>query len=275
MLDALPTPPCVVTQVPETSMSRSPFYMRRQVDGHRLSGLVQEDEGIHGALPTHSACRLVAHFLSHLLGVLHAARTHNLPGHEVLCAIAGYLVPSFFGDDSAYTWNDVVDAPIASKAALTRSRALPRGLPRGGSTGRSAGLHHRAGWNAVRVAVTAAGTQRIGVLWPQACPQLQGAGLGEAGHANCGTAGGSHLMGGHPGRQLVCDEDGKDELGFGVKSTAESCVGLGLPEYRAGMGSLYREIAPRSASVDLDFTKSSGSRRAFDGRIGRHWRLGC
>ncbi|KFA56153.1 hypothetical protein S40293_00013 [Stachybotrys chartarum IBT 40293] len=155
--------------------------------GQRFSGLARERRGhprrylgrppatgvldaVDPALPTHSACRLVAHFLSHPLGVLHAARTHNLPGHEVLCASVGYLVPSFFGDDPAYTWNDVVDALIASKVARTRLRALPFG----GSTARSALLHHRTGWTTVRVAGTAAGTQRIEVLWLQACPQLQG-----------------------------------------------------------------------------------------------------
>lgn len=32
-------------------------------------------------------------------------------------------------------------------------------------------------------------------------------------------------MGGHPGRQLMCDEDRNGDLGFAIKSTAESRTG--------------------------------------------------
>ncbi|KFA70646.1 hypothetical protein S40285_10681 [Stachybotrys chlorohalonatus IBT 40285] len=88
-------------------------------------------------------------------------------------------------------------------------------------------------------------------------------------------------MGGHPGRQLMCDEDRNGDLGFAIKSTAESRTGYadnagrGLSEYWAGMGSLYREIAPRSASIDLGDQKSSGFLQGFDDRTGRHRRLSC
>ncbi|KAK4154500.1 4-hydroxybenzoate polyprenyltransferase [Chaetomidium leptoderma] len=62
-----------------------------------------------------------------VFGVLHAAATHHRPLSEVLYACAVLLCASFFGNNAAHAWNDIVDAPIDARIERTRTRPIPRG----------------------------------------------------------------------------------------------------------------------------------------------------
>lgn len=49
-------------------------------------------------------------------GVLHSASVHGYPAEEVLRACLVLLTASFFGNNAAHAWNDLVDAPIDAKS---------------------------------------------------------------------------------------------------------------------------------------------------------------
>ncbi|KAG7291433.1 hypothetical protein NEMBOFW57_001452 [Staphylotrichum longicolle] len=62
-----------------------------------------------------------------VFGVLHAAATHHRPLSEVVHACVVLLCASFFGNNAAHAWNDLVDAQIDARIERTRTRPIPRG----------------------------------------------------------------------------------------------------------------------------------------------------